>query len=161
MDPTLPMNSIICIMHLQRPIIRRLASISSSMYRIFLRDVYIRHHELQCVYIYIYYFFIHFFHKWINYTRFIAFFHPKYRNPLRPNRQRGPAIWPSSALLDIPQSGSPGFPGNPQRLGNSELQILGIMKNATDFFRGESNLMQMYGSFEGFPLNSVVFGLVI
>ena len=27
-------------------------------------------------------------------------------------------------------------------------------------FRGGSNLMQMYGSFEGFPLNSASFGLV-
>ena len=26
---------------------------------------------------------------------------------------------------------------------------------------GESNKQQMYGSFEGFPLNSALFGLVI
>lgn len=58
--------------------------------------------------LYIASFFSYILHKRVTVYNMHRFFPSKVHTATRCFPQRGPAIWPSSALLDIPQSGSPG-----------------------------------------------------
>ena len=90
--------------HLQRPVTRRLANISFH-YQRYLSTTLItmRRYILYTLHL----FFVYIIINELLYTLFIAFFPSKVQPPRCAPHQRGPAIWPSSALLDIPQSGSP------------------------------------------------------
>ena len=155
MDLTLPMNS---IMHLQRPIIQRLASISSSTV-FFLRDVYIRYHELQCVYIYIRYFHTYFYiNEWIiqdsslfSIQRTVTHCAQTAKEVRRSGHHR--RFWTYHKVEVRVSRGTRNVWGIQSCRGSWKMPPI--------FFGRNQTWCKCMVVLEGFPLNSVLFGLVI